>query len=82
MPHDKNFYWTGLIFFIASMLLRAAWWEALIIACLMSLCWYLSYGQRVIRNLGPIFLLWSLLTWSGVLPAPDLWLQSLSIVAR
>lgn len=82
MPIDKNLYWTGLIFFIAPLLLHAAWWEALIIALFMCLCWYLSYGQRVIRGLGAVLLLWSLLTWSGVLPTLYYWSPSVLIGTR
>jgi hypothetical protein len=75
----KNLLWTGVIFFIAPLLLHVAWWQALLIALFMSACWILRYGQGVIRSAGVVVLLWSLLTWSGALPSTDHWL---SIAAR
>jgi hypothetical protein len=82
MPIDKNLYWTGIVFFISPLLLHAAWWQALIIAAFMTVCWFLSYGQRIIRGLGVIMLLWSLLTVSGLLPPPDHWQEFLSATRR
>jgi hypothetical protein len=82
MPSDKNLYWTGIVFFIAPLLLHIVWWQALLIALFMSACWFLSYGQRVIRGLGAVMLLWGLLTWSGFLPSLDRVLQLLSSTTR
>jgi hypothetical protein len=72
---DKNLFWTGLVFFIAPLLLHVAWWMAFVIALFMSACWYLSYGQRIIRNLGVVMLLWGMLTWAGVLSSADHWIS-------
>jgi hypothetical protein len=82
MPIDKNLHWTGLVFFIASLLLHIVWWKALVIAVFMSACWYFSFGQRVICGLGAVMLLSGLLTWSGLLPALDYWPLSALIIAR
>jgi hypothetical protein len=80
MPfEDKNLLWTGIVFFIASLLLQVVWWQALLIAVFMSGCWYLSYGQRIIRGLGVVMLLWGMLTWSGVLPSADHYLISVTV---
>jgi hypothetical protein len=68
---DKNLFWTAIVFFISPLMLHAAWWQALVLAVAMTVCWFLSYGQRVIRAFGVIMLLWGLLTWLGLLPSPD-----------
>ena len=80
MHIDKNLYWTAFVYFVGLLLLHVAWWQALIAALIMSACWFLSYGQRVVRAVGVIAMLVGLFTWFGLLPSPDHWPSLLSTI--
>ena len=70
---DKNFYWTGIIYFVGLCLLHATWWQALIIAVAMSVSWYLTYSRRVVSAVGTILFLFGFAVWLGIAPKPSDW---------
>jgi hypothetical protein len=77
---DKNLWWTGAVYFVGLVLLRVAWWQALIVAAIMSASWYLSYSRRVVRVIGLIVLILGFATWIHLLP--DDWPQLLVAAQR
>jgi len=80
--HDKNLYWTALIYFVGLLLLGIVWWKAAIIAIVASACWFLTYGRRIITGVGLAILFLGLGNWIGLIPAPSEWAQLLTVVHR
>lgn len=70
---DKNLFWTAIIYFVGLCLLHVAWWQALIVAVLMSVSWYLTYSRRLISTIGTALLLFGLAVWLGLVPNPKEW---------
>lgn len=78
-PIDKNLYWTGIIYFGGLLLLGVIWWKALIIALIAAICWFLTYGRRIIVTVGLSLFLVGLANWAGLVPAPSEWGQLLAL---
>jgi hypothetical protein len=77
---DRNLFWTGAVCFLGLVLLHVVWWQALVVAAIMSACWYFSYGQRILRVTGLFVLILGLATWTHLLPDP--WPLSLIAMQR
>lgn len=77
---DKNIFWTGIVYFVGFILLHVSWWQALMAAVVMAVCWFLSYGQRFIRTVGVFVLLLGFCTWTGLVPQPAHWPQVLAAI--
>lgn len=70
---DKNLYWTSIIYFMGLCLLHVAWWQALIVAFVMGISWYLTYSRRIVGTVGTALLLFGLAAWLGLAPQPSDW---------
>ena len=70
---DKNLYWTAIVYFAGLCLLHVAWWQALIVACVMGISWYLTNSRRVVATVGTAVLLFGLAAWLGLAPQPSDW---------
>jgi hypothetical protein len=68
---DKNLYWTAIVFFVGLILLGVHWWQALIVALIAAICWYLTYGRKIVVGMGLIILIIGLANWTGLLPEPN-----------
>ena len=55
---DKNLIWTAIIYFAGSFSLGIPWWKAAVIAVVALICWYLTYGRRIIIGIGLAFYSW------------------------
>jgi hypothetical protein len=78
LPMDKNLYWTGLIYFSGLLLLGVPWWKALTVAAVAFICWYLTYGRRIIIGIGLCIFILGSGNWLGLVPAPSQWGQVLA----
>ena len=74
---DKNLYWTGFIYLVGCLLLGVLWWKAAIIAVVALICWYLTYGRRIIVGVGLSLIILGMANWTGLLPEPSKWEQIL-----
>lgn len=79
---EKKLYWTGIVYFVGLFLLGVVWWKALIVGLVALICWYLTYGRRIVLGVGMVCLLWGLGIWVGLLPAPLRWNELLTALPR
>lgn len=80
--HDKNLYWTALIYFFGLLLLGIVWWKAVAVTIVASVCWFLTYGRQMIIGVGLAILILGLGNWIGLLPTPSEWGQLFAMMAH
>jgi hypothetical protein len=70
---DKNLYWTAIVYFVGLCLLHVEWWQALLVAFVMGISWYLTYSRRIVGIVGMALLLFGFAAWLGLAPQPYDW---------
>ena len=58
------------------------WWKAAVIAAVALICWYLTYGRRIIIGIGLGLLVLGMGNWAGLVPQPSEWGQVHMAVPR
>jgi hypothetical protein len=70
---DKNLFWTAIVFFVGLVLLGVHWWQALTVGVFAAICWYLTYGRRIVSTLGLCVLILGFGNWIGLIPELAFW---------